>query len=172
MGDMIQLNEAEIKGQLKDLVRGTVEETLNKLLDEQADRITNAHRYERNEERLDREARESYVLVGLHSSGLVLIYMGFLFCVDVFVHRIFLSLVRGVLGKSCWHLTPYSTFFLSPTCCYRRRRPIFCEFFLALTKHLWFCLQQRLTHTFPSPYAIDEKGFMRFIIVVFPLIAL
>ena len=29
MGDIIQLNQAEIKGQLKDLVRGTVEETLN-----------------------------------------------------------------------------------------------------------------------------------------------
>ena len=56
MGDIIQLNQAEIKGQLKDLVRGTVEETLNKLLDEEADRITNAHRYERNEERLDTRA--------------------------------------------------------------------------------------------------------------------
>ncbi len=56
MGDIIQLNQAEIKGQLKDLVRGTVEETLNKLLDEEADRITNAHRYERNEDRLDTRA--------------------------------------------------------------------------------------------------------------------
>ena len=56
MGDIIQLNQAEIKGQLKDLVRGTVEETLNKLLDEEADRITNAHRYERTEERLDTRA--------------------------------------------------------------------------------------------------------------------
>ena len=56
MGDIIQLNQAEIKGQLKDLVRGTVEETLNKLLDEEADRITNAHRYERNEERTDTRA--------------------------------------------------------------------------------------------------------------------
>ena len=56
MGDIIQLNQAEIKGQLKDLVRGTVEETLNKLLDEEADRITNAHRYERNEERQDTRA--------------------------------------------------------------------------------------------------------------------
>ncbi len=34
MGDIIQLNQEEIKGQLKELVRGTVEETLNKLLDE------------------------------------------------------------------------------------------------------------------------------------------
>ncbi|NLA53898.1 MAG: IS256 family transposase [Clostridiales bacterium] len=56
MGDIIQLNQEEIKGQLKDLVRGTVEETLNKLLDEEADRIANAHRYERNDARLDTRA--------------------------------------------------------------------------------------------------------------------
>ena len=56
MGDIIQLNQEEIKGQLKDLVRSTVEETLNKLLDEEADRITNAHRYERNDERRDTRA--------------------------------------------------------------------------------------------------------------------
>ena len=56
MGDIIQLNQAEIKGQLKELVRGTMEETLNKLLDEEADRITNAHRYERNEGRQDTRA--------------------------------------------------------------------------------------------------------------------
>lgn len=53
MGDIIQLDQEEIKGQLKELVRGTVEETLNKLLDEEADRIANAHRYERNDARLD-----------------------------------------------------------------------------------------------------------------------
>jgi len=34
-------------------VWGTVEETINKLLDEEVDRITNAHRYKRNEERRD-----------------------------------------------------------------------------------------------------------------------
>ena len=56
MGDIIQLNQAEIKGQLKDLVRGTVEETLNKLLDEEADRITNAQLYVQNEDRLDTRA--------------------------------------------------------------------------------------------------------------------
>lgn len=56
MGKIIQLNEAEVKKELSELVRGTVEETLNKLLDEEADRITNAHRYERTEERRDSRA--------------------------------------------------------------------------------------------------------------------
>ena len=56
MGDIIQLNQAETKLQLKDLVRATVEEKLNKLPDEEANRITNAHRYERNEERQDTRA--------------------------------------------------------------------------------------------------------------------
>ena len=56
MGEIVQLNEEEVKRQLSSLVRGTVEETLNRLLDEEADRITNAHRYERTEERLDKRA--------------------------------------------------------------------------------------------------------------------
>ena len=47
---IIQLNEEAIKGQIKDLVRGSVEETLNELLDE-AQKLTQAARYERNEAR-------------------------------------------------------------------------------------------------------------------------
>lgn len=54
--NIIHLNEEAIKGQLSQLVRGTVEETLNKLLDEEADRIANAGRYERSEERKDTRA--------------------------------------------------------------------------------------------------------------------
>ena len=38
-----------IKGQLKDLVRGSVEETLNELLEAEAEKLTQAARYERNE---------------------------------------------------------------------------------------------------------------------------
>lgn len=54
--NIIHLNEEAIKGQLSQLVRGTVEETLNKLLEEEADRIANAGRYERSEERKDTRA--------------------------------------------------------------------------------------------------------------------
>jgi transposase-like protein len=49
--NIIQLNEAAIKGQLKDLVKNSVEETLNALLDHEADELVNAGRYERSGER-------------------------------------------------------------------------------------------------------------------------
>ena len=68
MENIIQLNERELKSQLSTLVRETVESTLNKLLDEEADRITNAHRYERSEERLDTRAGH-YKRKMLTSSG-------------------------------------------------------------------------------------------------------
>lgn len=54
--NIIHLNEDAIKNQLSQLVRGSVEETLNKLLDEEADKIANAARYEHNEERKDTRA--------------------------------------------------------------------------------------------------------------------
>lgn len=46
---IVQLNEEVIKGQLKELVRGSVEETLNELLEQEAERLTQATRYERSE---------------------------------------------------------------------------------------------------------------------------
>lgn len=54
--NIIHLNEDALKGQLSELVRGTVEETLNNLLDQEADRIANASRYERSDERQDTRA--------------------------------------------------------------------------------------------------------------------
>jgi len=42
---IITLNEGAIKQELGDLVRQSVEDTLNALLDEEADRLTNASRY-------------------------------------------------------------------------------------------------------------------------------
>ena len=48
---IVQLNEEAIKGQLKELVRGSVEETLNELLQAEAEKLTQAARYERNEQR-------------------------------------------------------------------------------------------------------------------------
>lgn len=48
---IVQLNEEIIKGQLKELVRGSVEETLNELLETEAEKLTQAARYERNEQR-------------------------------------------------------------------------------------------------------------------------
>ena len=56
MADIIQLNQAEIKSQLGDLVRQSVEDTLNAMLDAEADQITQAHKYERTEKRMDTRA--------------------------------------------------------------------------------------------------------------------
>lgn len=53
---IIQINEAQIKDHLGEIVRGTVQETLNSLLDEEASRLCNARRYERTESRRDRRA--------------------------------------------------------------------------------------------------------------------
>lgn len=46
--NIIQLNEDLIKHDLKDLVRSSVEETLNALLDKEADELVNAQKYERS----------------------------------------------------------------------------------------------------------------------------
>ena len=48
---IVQLNEEVIKAQLKELVRGSVEETLNELLEKEAESLTQAARYERSEAR-------------------------------------------------------------------------------------------------------------------------
>ena len=48
---IVQLNEEAIKGQIKELVRGSVEETLNELLEAEAEKLTQAAWYERNEQR-------------------------------------------------------------------------------------------------------------------------
>ncbi len=49
--NIIQLNEQVIKTEIKDLVRNSVEETLNELLNQEADELLNASRYERSKER-------------------------------------------------------------------------------------------------------------------------
>ena len=48
---IVQLNEEVIKGQLKELVRGSVEEMLNELLEAETEKLTQAARHERNEQR-------------------------------------------------------------------------------------------------------------------------
>jgi hypothetical protein len=56
MGQVIQIDEARIRDHLGEMVRGTVEETLNALLDAEAGRLCNAQRYERSEARQDSRA--------------------------------------------------------------------------------------------------------------------
>lgn len=56
MGQVIQIDEARIKDHLGEMVRGTVEEALNAMLDAEADRLCGAGRYERTEGRRDTRA--------------------------------------------------------------------------------------------------------------------
>lgn len=55
-GKIIKIDEQMIKDHLGEVVRGTVEETLNSLLDAEADRLCQAQRYERTEARADTRA--------------------------------------------------------------------------------------------------------------------
>ena len=48
---IVQFNEGAIKNELKDLVRNSVEETLNGLLDQEAEQLTQAAKYERTNNR-------------------------------------------------------------------------------------------------------------------------
>ena len=56
MGQVIKIDEARIKDHLGEMVRGTVEEALNAMLDAEADRLCGAGRSERSEARKDTPA--------------------------------------------------------------------------------------------------------------------
>src|SRR6056297_4047090 len=56
MGQVIQIDEARIRDHLGEMVRGTVEEALNAMLDAEADRLCGAGKYERSEGRKDTRA--------------------------------------------------------------------------------------------------------------------
>jgi transposase-like protein len=56
LGKVIQIDDSRIREHLSELVRGSVEETLNSLLGAEADQLCNAARYERTEARKDTRA--------------------------------------------------------------------------------------------------------------------
>lgn len=56
MGNVIHIDEARIRDHLGEMVRGTVEEALNAMLDAEADRLCGADRYQRSEARKDTRA--------------------------------------------------------------------------------------------------------------------
>jgi transposase-like protein len=56
LSQVIQIDERKIQEHLGEVVRSTVEETLNALLDAEADRLCRAERYERTEARKDTQA--------------------------------------------------------------------------------------------------------------------
>lgn len=51
LGKVVQIDEEQIKSHLGELVRESVEETLNAMLDAEADRLCQAKRYERSPDR-------------------------------------------------------------------------------------------------------------------------
>ena len=53
---IIQLNEGAVRDHLGEMVRNTVEETLNNMLEAEADRLCNAEKYQRNDARNDTRA--------------------------------------------------------------------------------------------------------------------
>lgn len=55
-GSMFHVDEAQIRGHVDEVVRQSVEETLNGLLDAEADQLCGAKRYERSPDRLDTRA--------------------------------------------------------------------------------------------------------------------
>ncbi len=55
LSQVIQIDEGKIQAHLGEVVRSTVEETLNALLDAEADRLCRAERYERTEPARTRE---------------------------------------------------------------------------------------------------------------------
>jgi transposase-like protein len=56
LSNVIKINEAQIKNHLGEMVRGTVEETLNQMLDAEADLLCGAKRYERTQTRINGRA--------------------------------------------------------------------------------------------------------------------
>jgi len=56
VAELIQVDQGQVKAHLDEVVRGTVEQTLNALLEEEADRVCRAGRYERSPDRADTRA--------------------------------------------------------------------------------------------------------------------
>ena len=52
----MNVDAGQVEHKLRDFVRGTVEETLNAMLDAEADTLCGAKRYERSEDRVDTRA--------------------------------------------------------------------------------------------------------------------
>jgi putative transposase len=56
LGSVVQIDAGQIRAHLDRVVRSTVEETLNALLDAEADHLCGARKYERTEGRKDTRA--------------------------------------------------------------------------------------------------------------------
>ncbi len=64
---VIKIDETKIQDHLGEMVRGTVEETPNKMLDAEAEKLCNAERYQRTQSRTD--TRAGYYQRKLHTKA-------------------------------------------------------------------------------------------------------
>ena len=67
LNNVIKIDRRQIQNHLDKMVRGTVEETLNSMLDAEADKLCNADRYQRSEARKD--TRAGYYQRKLHTKA-------------------------------------------------------------------------------------------------------
>lgn len=58
LNKVVRIDDRRIQDHLGELVRGTVEETLNAMLDAEADALCSAQRYERSPDRVDTRGRQ------------------------------------------------------------------------------------------------------------------
>ena len=65
LGKVIKIDEGRIQDHPGEMVRGTVEETLDKMLDAEADNLCNAGRYQRTQFKTD--TRAGYYQRNLHT---------------------------------------------------------------------------------------------------------
>ena len=56
LGKVVSIDDSRVRSHLDNLVRNSVEETLNEMLDAEADAMCNAQRYELSPERTDNRA--------------------------------------------------------------------------------------------------------------------
>lgn len=66
-GPVVQIDEGRIQAHLDEVVRSTVEETLNALLDAEADRLCGAKKYERSEKPRGHAGGQLYAAVAYQS---------------------------------------------------------------------------------------------------------
>ena len=69
LSKVIRIDESEIRDHLDEMVRGTVEETLNAMLDAEADEMCNAQRYKHSPDRIDTRAGSYTRIVGVEFHG-------------------------------------------------------------------------------------------------------
>ena len=95
MGEIIHLNEEEVKAELGEMVRKTVEETLNAMLEEEADEITQAHKYERTESSTDTRAGHYHRKLVTKAGKVELLLLDFVFLTSYysFIDYLFLAII-------------------------------------------------------------------------------